>query len=143
MEQAEKPGAFIVAMPLDFDPPRSMIPRHTGNSAPVQLPQAGSKSLKNNQVAPTAMKPMKLNARPQFPFAPTLNSQQTSSMGDPLDSATERSKAFNILFGLFFASGGLYFGYAVGILGSLGERWLRFNFGITDDAAMFLGLANL
>jgi hypothetical protein len=54
-----------------------------------------------------------------------------------------RSKAFNAFFGLFFASGGLYFGYAIGILGPLGEKWLKFNYGITDQASVFLGLANL
>ena len=65
------------------------------------------------------------------------------SMRDPSDAATERSQGFNIFFGLFFASGGLYFGYAVAMLGPLGEKWLKFNFGITDEAAMFLGFANL
>ena len=59
------------------------------------------------------------------------------------DSATERSKALNVPYGLFFSSGGLYVGYALGILGPLGEKWLKFNFGITDDAALFYGMANL
>jgi MFS family permease len=64
-------------------------------------------------------------------------------MRDPSDSATERSKAFNIFYGLFFASGGLYSGYGIGILGPLGEKWLKFNFGITDNTALLFGMANL
>jgi hypothetical protein len=64
-------------------------------------------------------------------------------MRDPSDSATERSRAFNDFVGLFFASGSLYFGYGLAVLGPLGEKWLKFNFGITDDAALFLGMANL
>jgi hypothetical protein len=66
-----------------------------------------------------------------------------SSMRDPSDAATQRSKAFNSFYGLFFASGGLYLGYAAGILSPLGQKWLRFNFGIEDDAAFFFGIANL
>jgi hypothetical protein len=65
------------------------------------------------------------------------------SMRDPSDAATERSRSFNAFFGLFFASGGLYFGYAVTMLGPLGEKWLKFNFGITENAPMLLGFANL
>jgi hypothetical protein len=64
-------------------------------------------------------------------------------MRDPSDSAVERSKIFNIFFGLFFAFGALYVGYALSVLGPLGEKWLRFRFGITEDSALFLGLANL
>ena len=74
---------------------------------------------------------------------PPAGPTRAMSMRDPSDAATERSKGFNAFFGLFFASGGLFFGYSLAILGPLGEKWLKFNFGITDDAAMFLGLANL
>jgi hypothetical protein len=69
--------------------------------------------------------------------------RENEVMRDPSDWAMERSKNFNIFFGLFFASGGLYYGYAVAVLGPLGEKWLKFNFGITDKAAVFLGMANL
>ena len=64
-------------------------------------------------------------------------------MRDPSDAARERSRAFNIFFGLFFASGGLYFGYGLAMLGPLGEKWIRLNFGRTDDSGVFLGMANL
>jgi hypothetical protein len=74
---------------------------------------------------------------------PPSKVQKGTGMRDPSDSATERSKAFNTFFGLFFASGGLYFGYGASILAPLGEKWLKFNFGITDEAPLFLGLANL
>ena len=74
---------------------------------------------------------------------PSPGLPRAMSMRDPSDAATERSKAFNAFFGLFFASAGLFFGYSLTILGPLGEKWLKFNFGITDDAAMFLGFANL
>ena len=74
---------------------------------------------------------------------PPAGPTRAMSMRDPSDAATERSKGFIAFFGLFFASGGLFFGYSLAILGPLGEKWLKFNFGITDDAAMFLGLANL
>jgi hypothetical protein len=69
--------------------------------------------------------------------------QNALSMRDPSDAATERSRAFNAFFGLFFATGGLFFGYAAAMLGPLGEKWLKFNFGITDEAALFFGMANL
>jgi hypothetical protein len=121
--------------------------------------------------------PMKLNANPQSPFAPMLNSQQTMvspakknsdpkgvpikapsipeidkanpgperalSMRDPSDSVAARSKAFNAFFGLFFAFGGLHFGYFLSILSPLGEKWLKFNFGIIALGAVFLGMPNL
>jgi hypothetical protein len=74
---------------------------------------------------------------------PPSNLRKALSMRDPSDAATERSKAFNAFFGIFFASGGLYFGYGASMLGPLGEKWLKFNFGITEDAVMFLGFTNL
>jgi hypothetical protein len=64
-------------------------------------------------------------------------------MRDPSDAAIERSKAFNIFYGLFFASGGLYYWYGLFVLGPLGQKWLRFKYGITVDAAAVLGVANL
>lgn len=69
--------------------------------------------------------------------------QKSVSIKIPSDPATERSRAFDAFFGIFFASGGLYVGYGLGILGPLGEKWLKFRFGMTDDASMFFGIANL
>jgi hypothetical protein len=74
---------------------------------------------------------------------PSPKNANALSMRDPSDSANERSKAFNIFFGLSFASGGFYFGYSLAMLSPLGEKWLKFNFDIIDNAATFLGIANL
>jgi hypothetical protein len=75
--------------------------------------------------------------------APSPKNPNALSMRDPSDSAKERSKAFNVFFGLSFASGGFYFGYSLAMLSPLGEKWLKYNFDIIDNAATFLGMANL
>lgn len=65
------------------------------------------------------------------------------SMRDPSDSAEERSKGYNVFFGLSFASGGFYFGYSLAMLSPLGEKWLKYNFDIIENSALYLGMANL
>jgi hypothetical protein len=135
---------------------------------PVKTTQVAPVEIHEAMKVHEAMMP---HATPQTRFAPTVDSQlslaswaekkqnpkvdvkdfddprskyqKAQSMRDPSDSATERSKAFNTFYGLFFASGGLYVGYALAILNPLGDKWLKFNFGITDDAAVLLGMANL
>lgn len=68
--------------------------------------------------------------------------KMSASMRDPSDLERERSRCFNAFFGLFFASVGLYFGYGLALLAPLGEKWLKYYFGVTEHAALFLGMAN-
>jgi hypothetical protein len=75
--------------------------------------------------------------------APSPKNPIAMSMRDPSDSAKERSKAFNIFFGLSFASGGFYFGYSLAMLSPLGEKWLKYNFDIIENSGFYLGMANL
>jgi hypothetical protein len=125
-----------IQKPMHLHDPRSNPLAPTGES---QQPIMGS--------------PKKLGFRPrrvpdQVPNLDKIDDklpkhEKALSIPDPLDEATERSTAFNAFFGIFFASGGLYSGYGLGILGPLGEKWLTFNYGITDEVALFYGMANV
>jgi hypothetical protein len=121
---------------------------------PIQLDATSNSTFGHelvSQPTPTSLTNLNLKSRGVPDEATSLEDVEESptnlnkalSMRDPSDLAQERSKAFNAFFGLFFASGGLYVGYAITVLGPLGEKWLKFNFGIKDDAAMFFVMANV
>ena len=69
--------------------------------------------------------------------------KRAQSIKDPSDQLTERSKIYNFFFGLFFAASSFGFGYQYAVMGPLGEKFMRFHFGVIENAALYLGLTNL
>ena len=69
--------------------------------------------------------------------------KRAQSIKDPADQLTERSKKFNFFFGLFFAAGAFGFGYHISVMNPLGEKFIKFHFGIIDNLSLYFGLTNL
>ena len=72
-----------------------------------------------------------------------LKLRRQKSIKDPTNSNTERSRQFNVFFGVFFALGSLTSGYNVAIMGPLGEKFIRIHYGLENNASMLLGFSNL
>lgn len=63
---------------------------------------------------------------------------------DPSDSLQQRSKSWNIMFGVFMAASALTFGYSVAISNPLGEKFLIIHFGILPGTvASWSGILNV